>query len=41
MREGKGGWVKEVVEDDRLELLVLGGMADPLGSGRGKGVEST
>lgn len=41
VREGRGGWEREVVEDDRLELLVLGMMAEPFGCGRGKEAEST
>ena len=28
--ERGGGWEREVVEEDRLELLVLGTMAEPL-----------
>lgn len=43
VREGRGGWEREreVVEEDRLELLVLGMMAEPFGCGRGKEAEST
>ena len=32
---------REVVEEDRLELLVLGMMAEPFGCGRGKEAELT
>lgn len=38
--EGGGNW--EEALEERLELLVLGGMADPFGyGGRGHGAEST